>query len=126
MFPQISPIQTEAWKDLQDHYDREMRKTSLKELFLSDPDRFTKFSVDAGDLLFDYSKNILKESTLALLLKLATETRLREAIDAMFSGEKINRTENRSVLHTALRNFSGKPVLSDGPHECIQQKNPQG
>lgn len=114
MFPQISPIQTEAWKDLQDHYDREMRKTSLKELFLSDPDRFTKFSVDAGDLLFDYSKNILKESTLALLLKLATETRLREAIDAMFSGEKINRTENRSVLHTALRNFSGKPVLSDG------------
>ena len=86
----------------------------MKDLFASDKDRFSKYSLALPDILFDYSKNIITEDTMHLLLQLAEECGLRDAIDAMFSGEKINVTEDRSVLHTALRNFSGKPVLSDG------------
>ncbi|MFT3936312.1 MAG: glucose-6-phosphate isomerase [Chitinophagaceae bacterium] len=114
MFPKISPTGTKAWQQLQQHYNNEMKQTKLRQLFASDADRFKKYSIQFGDILFDYSKNIVTDNTLALLQQLATECKLPEAINAMYSGEKINETENRSVLHIALRNLSGTPILSDG------------
>ncbi|MEP6748953.1 MAG: glucose-6-phosphate isomerase [Bacteroidota bacterium] len=114
MFPRISPTTTEAWKKLQYHYNHEMKKTKMRQLFASDGDRFEKFSIQYGEILFDYSKNIITEATLLLLQQLAAECKLPEAINAMYSGEKINETEKRSVLHIALRNLPGSPILSDG------------
>jgi glucose-6-phosphate isomerase len=114
MFPKVSPKETTAWKELQHHYDAEMKSVHLRQLFAAEPDRFGHHSLRLDDILFDYSKNIFNEKTLGLLRQLAMESKVPEAMEAMFSGEKINATENRSVLHTALRNFSGKPVLSDG------------
>jgi glucose-6-phosphate isomerase len=114
MFPRISPKETKAWQQLQNHHDTEMKEVHMRNLFQEDPDRFKKFSLQVDDILFDYSKNIITEKTMQLLLQLAEETQLKEAIEAMFNGERINETENRSVLHTALRNFSRKPVYSDG------------
>ena len=114
MFPSISPTGTAAWQQLQDHYNNEMKQTKLRQLFAADADRFKKYSIQYGDILFDYSKNIITEKTLRLLQQLATECKLPEAINAMYSGEKINETEKRSVLHIALRNLSGHPIYSDG------------
>jgi glucose-6-phosphate isomerase len=114
MFPRINPTATKAWQQLQDHYNNEMKQTQLRQLFAADADRFKKYAVQYGDILFDYAKNIITDKTLQLLQQLATECRLPEAIKAMYSGEKINETENRSVLHIALRNLSGEPVFSDG------------
>jgi len=114
MFPKISPQSTKAWLQLKDHHENEMKSTQMRNLFQQDADRFKKFSLSVDDILFDYSKNIITEKTIQLLLQLAEECKVKEAIEAMFSGEKINETEGRSVLHTALRNFSGKPVYSDG------------
>lgn len=114
MFPRISPTSTKAWKELQQHYSNEIKHTKMRQLFASDADRFAKYSIQFGDILFDYSKNIITEPTLQLLQQLATECKLPEAINAMYSGEKINETEKRSVLHIALRNLSGTPILSDG------------
>src|SRR5882762_4247497 len=114
MFPKISTVQTKAWQQLQDHYKNKMKGTHIRDLFSSDPDRYKKFSLHTEDMVFDYSKNIVSEETLALLLQLAEESKVKEAIEAMFSGEPINQTENRSVLHVALRNISGEPVYSDG------------
>lgn len=113
MFPKINPTQTAAWNQLQQHA-ADMKKTHLRSLFKDEPNRFENKSLQHGDLLFDYSKNIITDKTLELLLQLARETGLKEAIEALFFAEKINVTENRAVLHTALRNFSGKPVLLDG------------
>ncbi len=113
MFPNISPTQTGSWKKLQDH-QQVMKGMQMKALFKNDPQRFDKYSVQFGDILFDYSKNLITEETLSLLLDLAAETKVYQAIQAMFAGEKINHTEGRSVLHTALRNISGEPVYSDG------------
>jgi glucose-6-phosphate isomerase len=113
MFPSIKPDHTQAWKNLQAHYE-EAKTWQLKDLFKNDAGRFNKFSIGQGDILVDYSKNIITEKTLQLLLKLAEECKVKEAIEAMFNGEKINRSENRPVLHTALRNFSGNPVMADG------------
>ena len=113
MFPSIKPDHTQAWKNLQSHYE-EAKKWQLKDLFKNDPGRFDKFSIRHGDILVDYSKNIITEKTLELLLQLANECKLKDAMEAMFNGEKINRSENRPVLHTALRNFSGNPVTADG------------
>lgn len=113
MFPNISPTQTASWKKLQDH-QQVMKGIQMKSLFSNDSNRFDQYSLVFGDILFDYSKNLMNAETLGLLLDLAKESQLYEAIQAMFSGEKINRTENRSVLHTALRNLSGEPVYSDG------------
>lgn len=115
MFHNIDPTTTKAWKKLSKHYEHTQDRT-LKELFKEDKDRFSKFHLTTGnnDILVDFSKNIISEETLSLLLELAEETKLKDNIEAMFSGEKINRTEGRAVLHTALRNFSGKPVLVDG------------
>jgi glucose-6-phosphate isomerase len=113
MLPKINPTNTQAWLLLTKHHD-EMRNITMKRLFNEDADRFKKFSVSFGDILFDYSKNIITPKTLQLLLQLAEDCKVKEAIEKMFSGDKINETENRSVLHTALRNFSGEPVMSDG------------
>src|ERR1700761_4687686 len=114
MFPKVSPKDTKAWQELQNHYDQEMKRVHMRTLFAEEPNRFEHHSLRLDDILFDYSKNIFTHKTLDLLRKLADESKVKDAIEAMFTGEKINMTENRSVLHTALRNFSGKPVLSDG------------
>jgi glucose-6-phosphate isomerase len=111
--PSINPTSTESWKKLKNHSE-EMSGVHLRELFAADPRRFEVFSQREGDLLFDYSKNLITKETLSQLYELSRECGLPQAIEAMFSGEKINKTENRSVLHTALRNFSGQPVLTDG------------
>ena len=112
MLPKINPSHTEAWKDLEDHFAN--NDFELRTLFKYNPERFKEFSLETEDLLFDYSKNLIDARTLDLLLKLAEETQLKEAIGQMFSGEKINETENRAVLHTALRDFSETPILIDG------------
>ncbi|HVU94661.1 MAG TPA: glucose-6-phosphate isomerase [Puia sp.] len=114
MFPKVSPKETKAWQELQNHYDKEMKGVHMRQLFADEPGRFEHHSLRLDDILFDYSKNIFNEKTLELLRRLAVESKVSEAIEAMFTGEKINETENRSVLHTALRNLSGEPVLSDG------------
>ena len=114
MLPKVNPTNTQAWLLLMKHQNDEMRNTIMKRLFAEDDNRFNKFSISFGDILFDYSKNIITPKTLQLLLQLADDCKVKEAIAKMFEGDKINETENRSVLHTALRNFSGEPVLSDG------------
>ena len=114
MFPKTNPTNTQAWLLLKRHYDDEMQRTHVRKLFAADADRFKNFSVSFEEILFDYSKNIINNKTLQLLFQLAEECNIKEGIEAMFSGEKINETENRSVLHVALRNFSGKPYISDG------------
>jgi len=114
MFPKVNPTTTQAWLLLKKHQQEEMQRAHIKSLFANDPQRFNKFSLKLGDILFDYSKNIITPKTIQLLLQLAEECKVKDAIDAMFSGEIINETEQRSVLHTALRNFSGNPVLSEG------------
>lgn len=113
MFPNTNPTTTTAWQHLQQHYT-EMKTAHLRTLHQKDHDRFKKFSLQKDDILFDFSKNIIIEQTLELLIRLANECGLPDAIKAMFNGEKINATEGRSVLHTALRNVEGKPVLADG------------
>ena len=113
MFPKVNPSKTVAWKKLHDHF-KEMKHVSMKDLFREDPARFTKYSLAVPDIIFDYSKNLVNDETKKLLLELAYECELHKAIKAMFTGELINETEGRSVLHTALRNFSGKPVMSEG------------
>ncbi|MEF7279196.1 glucose-6-phosphate isomerase [Escherichia coli] len=110
----INPTQTAAWQALQKHFD-EMKDVTIADLFAKDGDRFSKFSATFDDqMLVDYSKNRITEETLAKLQDLAKECDLAGAIKSMFSGEKINRTENRAVLHVALRNCSNTPILVDG------------
>ena len=109
-----NPTQTAAWQALQKHFD-EMKDVTIADLFAKDGDRFSKFSATFDDqMLVDYSKNRITEETLAKLQDLAKECDLAGAIKSMFSGEKINRTENRAVLHVALRNRSNTPILVDG------------
>src|SRR5687767_10781099 len=105
MLPTNNPIETAAWRKLEMIF-LTLQASHMRELFEEDPDRFKKFSVQFEDILVDYSKNILNEEAFGLLVELAGEVGLRQAIDSMFIGEKINRTENRSVLHVALRNRS--------------------
>ncbi|CTZ99572.1 glucose-6-phosphate isomerase [Escherichia coli] len=110
----INPTQTAAWQALQKHFD-ETKDVTIADLFAKDGDRFSKFSATFDDqMLVDYSKNRITEETLAKLQDLAKECDLAGAIKSMFSGEKINRTENRAVLHVALRNRSNTPILVDG------------
>ena len=113
MFPHINPTSTAAWSSLIENAER-LKKTSIKNLFRQDADRFRKFSFSFNDTVFDLSKNIIDDEALKSLLALANECTLKKAMNAMFEGELINETENRAVLHTALRNFSGKPVLFEG------------
>lgn len=113
MLPTNNPTETKAWRNLEELY-MAMQATHMRELFAEDPERFKKFSLQFEDILVDYSKNIINEETIKLLISLAEEVELSDAISAMFKGEKINRTENRSVLHVALRNRSNTPILVDG------------
>ncbi|MNK66653.1 Glucose-6-phosphate isomerase [compost metagenome] len=113
MFPKINFTTTKAYQYLVDHYI-DINQQDLRELFVADPLRFEKFSILFEDILLDYSKNRVNEETMALLIQLAKECQLSEAIVAMFAGERINVTENRPVLHTALRNQSDQPVFVDG------------
>ena len=108
-----SRIHSPAWQALAAHH-RQVSTMHMSALFAQDPGRFERFSIRFDDLLFDYSKNRITGKTIRLLLALAGEAQLREWIGRMFSGEKINVTEQRAVLHTALRNRSGGPVIVDG------------
>ena len=124
MFPKINPTDTNAWKSLEQHAD-EMKQVHMKELFAKDADRFKKFSHCLNDIVIDLSKNIVTDDTVKLLIQLANECKLKEAIEAMFEGEFINETEHRSVLHVALRDFSGKPIYCDGKNVMDDVKKVQ-
>jgi len=106
-------MQTSSWRALSAHKET-LTKVQMRDLFASDPKRFEAFSRHFDDILFDFSKNIITEDTLKMLLSLAEECKVKEAIAAMFAGEKINTTEQRAVLHIALRNRSNRPILVDG------------
>jgi glucose-6-phosphate isomerase len=113
MLSNINPTQTKSWQNLSDHYAK-INSIRMKDLFNRDPERFKKFSLRFNDILVDYSKNLITEETLQLLLGLAHESGVKAAIDSMFTGEKINGTENRAVLHIALRNRTNTPIKVDG------------
>lgn len=102
-----------AWQALKQH-QQEIADVQMRDLFAQEPQRFEQFSLRLGDILFDYSKNRITEKTISLLLDLARQSNLGDKIEAMFHGEKINTTENRAVLHIALRNRSNRPILVDG------------
>ncbi|MBI5676516.1 MAG: glucose-6-phosphate isomerase [Nitrospirae bacterium] len=113
MLYKINPLQTNAWKRLHEHFAL-MKDRHMRDMFQEEPQRFSAFSLTLGDILIDYSKNIISAETLGLLAELAEEAGLKDAIEKMFSGHKINETEGRAVLHTALRNRTNKPVYLDG------------
>lgn len=113
MLPRQNPTQTSAWQKLQAHA-QQIRSKHLRDLFAADPRRFDRFSLQLDDLLLDFSKNRITEQTLDLLIELAEACQLPQAIAAMFAGEKINETEGRAVLHTALRKQDDRPVWVDG------------
>ncbi|WP_323836034.1 glucose-6-phosphate isomerase [Photorhabdus africana] len=118
----INPSQTAAWKALEQHF-AQIKDIHLRELFEQDPNRFAKFSATFDDqILVDFSKNRITTETLEKLQALAKETDVAGAIRSLFSGEKINRTEDRAVLHIALRNRSNTPIVVDG-EEVMQQVN---
>ncbi len=112
MLPKINPTETNIWEYLVEHFLE--NEFDLRTLFAENPRRFEEFSVKRDNYLFDYSKNLINSTTMEYLLRLAEETKVKEAINLMFSGEKINETENKAVLHTALRDFSDKPIFVDG------------
>ena len=112
MLPKINPTETNIWEYLVEHFLE--NEFDLRTLFAENPHRFEEFSVKRDNYLFDYSKNLINSTTMEYLLRLAEETKVKEAINLMFSGEKINETENKAVLHTALRDFSDKPIFVDG------------
>ena len=105
--------ETVHWKALEAHW-RKIRDVHMRELFAADPDRFARFSLELDDLLFDYSKNRIDETSVRLLCEFARASGVGEATHAMYSGEKINWTEDRAVLHVALRNRANTPILVDG------------
>ncbi len=113
MLPSINPTETSSWQQLTAHL-LTMQATHMREMFEEDPQRFEKFKITFNDILIDYSKNIITEETMNLLVELAHEVQLKDAIDSMFNGDKINKTEHRSVLHIALRNSSNTPIYTDG------------
>ena len=114
MLHKINPTTTKTWTLLQEHYNHQMQHQQMKALFEQDEHRFKNFSLQFQDIFFDYSKNIINQNTLNLLIQFAEECKLQDAITAQFNGEKINETEHRAVLHTALRNKSNQPIIVDG------------
>lgn len=112
MLSKINPTQTNSWKALDEHFGG--NDFDLRTLFQYNPNRFNEFSLQKDNYLFDYSKNLIDSRTKDLLLQLAEESQLKDAISKMFSGDKINETEGRAVLHTALRDFSDREILVDG------------
>src|ERR1700720_1868919 len=113
MNPTIKLTQPQAWNALAAHH-QSVRELHLRQLFADDPKRGERMTVEAVGVYLDYSKNRITDETLRLLLRLAHESGLRERIDAMFRGEKINVSENRAVLHVALRAPRGATILHDG------------
>ena len=111
--PKVNPSQTAAWQQIQSHFEK-MQATSMKDLFASDANRAEKFHIQWNDFLVDFSKNIVNQETLDLLLNLANEVQLKQAISSYFQGDLINQTENRAVLHTALRAKESANILVDG------------
>ncbi|WP_298397126.1 glucose-6-phosphate isomerase [Flavobacterium sp.] len=120
-----NPTHTKAWQQLQDHFSK-MENNSIKEMFQNDEKRAEKFHIHWNDFLVDYSKNNINQETIDLLLELANEVNLQEAISKYFSGDIINQTENRAVLHTALRANEDDVILVDGKNvmpEVFEVKN---
>ncbi len=113
MLGRVNPRQTKAWEKLGSHFEV-VKDQRMKDLFDQDKDRFARFSTQFEDILVDYSKNRITSETLGLLMNLARETGVPEAIGCMFSGQHINETEDRAVLHVALRNRSNAPIQVDG------------
>lgn len=113
MLSKLNPTETSAWEKLSLHF-QQIKDLQMKDWFATDPDRFNRFSLKFEDLLVDFSKNRITDRTMMLLLELAAETKLEENIRQMFSGQLINETEGRAVLHTALRNRSNTPVMVNG------------
>ena len=110
----ITPLRNRpAWNALQEHFDK-VRDLHLRQLFADDPHRGERFTLEALGLYFDFSKNRITNETFRLLLDLAEESGLRKHIDAMFAGDKINVTEQRAVLHVALRAPKGERIFADG------------
>ena len=99
--PKINPIKTKGWRDLKNHFN-EIKSHTISHFFANDSNRFKKFSIKFGDLLLDYSKNRINDKTLEIFEKLAEEIKLDDAIESYFKGGKINETERRAVLHTAV------------------------
>lgn len=110
----INPTTTKAWQKLQHHFDKDIQKTTLQTLFKQEVHRVENFHIKWNDFLIDYSKNKITKKTITLLLELANEIKLEETINAYFSGEKINETENRAVLHTALRAKKNDVIYNNG------------
>lgn len=121
MLPHINPLTTKAWKELTTHA-AEMKKVHINDLF-KEQDRFEKYSFRFEDILIDFSKNLIDEKTMSLLFKLADECQVKEAKESMFSGEAINETEGRSVLHVALRSFSERNYTVSGKNVMPQVKD---
>ncbi len=121
MLNRINPTTTYAWNSLVQHFE-DIEVLHMRDLFAQDPDRFQKFSLRFEDILLDYSKNIITQDTLNYLMGLAIEVDLRDAIDKMFIGDKINETEDRAVLHVALRNMSMEPIYVDGKNVMPEVK----
>ncbi len=120
MANKIAPLtETPAWKALGAHFEK-IRNTHLRTMFADDPRRAERFSLEQVGLYFDYSKHRVTEETIKLLLELAEQSGLRERIDAMFRGDSINITENRAVLHVALRAPRGAKIILDG-HDVVPE-----
>jgi glucose-6-phosphate isomerase len=113
MFVKVNPTSTKSWQNLSRHYEK-TKHVHMKTLFAEDPQRFAKFSIRFNDIIVDFSKNRITAETIKLLITLAEASGLKNSIENMFGGEKINTTENRAVLHTALRNRDNHPVVVDG------------
>lgn len=124
MLPKVNPDTTKAWHALKEHYHG-MKDVHMTDLFRADPDRFNRFSLEDENLLLDYSKNLITANTLALLHALASEVKLKDAIEAMFTGKAINETEGRAVLHTALRYQGNEPILVNGKDVMPEVKREQ-
>jgi len=113
MLAKVNPTTTKSWQNLSRHYEK-TKHVHMKTLFAEDPRRFDKFALRFNDIIVDFSKNRITEETFDLLIALAEACSLKDAIENMFGGEKINETENRAVLHIALRNRGNNPVVADG------------
>ena len=114
--------QSPIWQALNQH-KKDIEPISLREMFKSDAARFDQFHIQFNDLLLDYSKHLISKETINLLVKLAKEADIEGWRDRMFKGEKINSTEHRAVLHTALRNQNETPIMSDGEDVMPKVKN---
>ena len=113
MLNKMNPTRTQSWKNLAKHFEK-LKDIHMRTLFAEDLERFKKFSIRFNDTLVDYSKNIITEETVRLLIELADEVGLIDAIEKMFAGDRINETEDRAVLHIALRNRENTPIYVDG------------